>query len=194
MQSFFGQLNATEIFFLICAFVGGLMFLIRTIMMFSGISDDVHTDISLDHGDAMHADADTSFKLLTLHGITAFLMMFGLVGFALYWRGFMGTFVAMIGGSAAGLATVWVIGKMFQAAMRMQSSGTVNTNSAIGSEGTVYLTIPPEGTGSVQINIKNRLREFDAVSHTKEQLKTGERIRVVWVNGNTLVVEKMKQS
>ena len=47
--------------------------------------------------------------------------------------------------------------------MRLQSSGTVSLFAAVGSEGSVYLTVGKDG-GRVQINFANRLREFDAVS------------------------------
>jgi hypothetical protein len=47
--------------------------------------------------------------------------------------------------------------------LRLQSSGTVSLFAAVGSEGSVYLTVGKEG-GRVQINFANRLREFEAVS------------------------------
>ena len=47
--------------------------------------------------------------------------------------------------------------------LRLQSSGTVSLFAAVGSEGSVYLTVGKDG-GRVQINFANRLREFEAVS------------------------------
>ena len=92
----------------------------------------------------------------------------------------------------AGLATVWVIGKLFQMAGSMQSSGTISPTAGIlASTGTVYLTIPKGGTGRVTINVRNRLREFDAVSVNGEELSTGTAVQVIDVSGNAVVVQSI---
>jgi membrane protein implicated in regulation of membrane protease activity len=193
MDKVFGNFSGLEFFFLACAGLGGILFLLRIVLQLIGAHHDVdsmNSDVDFDHGDAAHADSDTSFKILTLQGLTSFFIMFGLAGLALYRQSAAGALFSVLGAGGVGLATVWVIGRIFSSAKKLQSSGTVDTVGAIGSEGTVYTTIPADGTGSVQVIVKNRLREFDAVSHNKEEIRTGERIKVVWVNGNVLVVEK----
>lgn len=190
MEEFFKSLNGIEIFFLLCGSIGGLVLLIRIIMQFVGIGHDVDTDFDTHGGDAGHISADTSFQLLSVHGLTSFVMMFGLVGFALYRESALGTILSILGATAAGAITFFIIGKLFITLVKMQSSGTIDPISSVGSEGTVYLTIPAEGTGKVHVTFKNRFREYQAVSHEKEELITGERIKVVWVKGNVLVVEK----
>ncbi|OGW41818.1 MAG: hypothetical protein A2010_06480 [Nitrospirae bacterium GWD2_57_9] len=184
-------LTGLEIFFLVCAVTGGGLFVVRFIMQLLGGGDLDDADIDVGHADVNHIDADVSFKLLTLQGLTAFFMMFGLVGFALLRENRTGNGVALIGAVAAGLASVWIIGKIFSAVKRLQSSGTMDNAAAVGAQGTVYLTIRSGGTGKVQITMKGRLREFDAVSGKGDELRTGERIRVAAVNGSTVVVEKI---
>jgi membrane protein implicated in regulation of membrane protease activity len=185
-------LKGLEIFFLISAITGGALFVVRFVIQLIGGSDaDTDTDIDVGHGDVMHPDADISFKLLTLQGLTAFFMMFGLVGFALLRENRAGNGVALTGAVAAGLGTVWIIGRIFTSVKKLQSSGTLDNAEAVGEQGSVYLTIRAKGAGKVQITMKNRLREFDAVSKTGDEIKTGERIRVVAVNASTLVVEKI---
>ena len=49
---------------------------------------------------------------------------------------------------------------------------------AIGEEGNVYLTIPAEGIGKIQITISGRLMVMDAVSQDRVELKTGKRVCV----------------
>lgn len=191
METWFTDLNSVEMFYLICALLGGTFFVVRLILQIVGLADHDVADFDSDIGDSGHADADSSFKLLTLHGLTSFLLMFGLVGFALYRQSRVGAALSIFGAAGAGMGSVWIIGKMFNTVGKLQSSGTVNTVGAVGAEGEVYLTIPKEGTGRVMINFKNRLREFDAVSQDKEELKTGTRIRVSWVKGNVLQVEKI---
>jgi membrane protein implicated in regulation of membrane protease activity len=193
MRGILSGFNGMEIFFLICAVIGGFFVLARTVLQFAGGDSD--TDIDDGAGiDAHHTDSDIGFKLLSMHGLTSFLMMFGLVGLAFYRQSRAGLLVSLAGATVAGLATVWVIGKLFQFAGRLQSSGTLSTTGAVGSTGTVYLTIPERGTGRVSIAFQNRLREFDAVEKDGAVLPTGTSIRVVGVNSNVLVVEALTNS
>ena len=96
------ELSGMEIAYWVSAIFGGTLFILRTaLLLFGGGLDfgagdgdvhlevdhsfdldhdlhhDVHTDVEVDH-----ADADLSFKLLSFQGLTAFFMMFGLVGLA----------------------------------------------------------------------------------------------------------------
>lgn len=191
MKAIFAQFNGVEIFFFICAVIGAVFVVIRLIMQFVGMGHHMDTDFgSGDHGiDAHHADSDMGFKILSLHSLTSFLMMFGLVGLALYRQSKMGTFISLIGASLAGVASVWIIGKLFLLTMKLQSRGTITIDSTVGAQGKVYLTIPENGTGRVLINVRNSLREYDATSNDSRSIPTGKPIRVVWVDGNVLVVE-----
>lgn len=187
------QFSGLEIFFLICACVGGGLFIIRfVIQLFLGGDADADVDIQVGHADVTHVDADASFKLLTLQGLTAFFMMFGLVGFALLRESHAGSGLALAGALAAGAGSVWLIGKIFSSVKKLQSSGTLDNDEAKGEKGVVYLTVRARGTGKVQISMKGRIREFEAVARDGGEIKTGEQVRVIEVNNNLLVVEKIQ--
>lgn len=214
MTEFFNQLDTLETVFIVCAALGGGILLVRTLMMLAGLHHDTDTGLDMpadahgdfgdggthadgdggsSHGpDAHHSDSDAGFKLLTIHGLTSFCLMFGLVGFALYRQNLAGILLSLLGAGIAGLIMMVVMAKVFQLFGRLHSSGTIPTTCAVGCEGSVYLTIPAEGTGRVMVQVRNRLREFDAVSRHKIELKTGEPVRVVWVDGDTLEVEKIE--
>lgn len=195
----FSNLVGIEIFFLACAAIGGAFVLIRLVTQFmgggvdgdagAGVDGEVHADVSGDV-DTHHADSDVGFKFLSLHGLTSFFLMFGLTGFALFRQSNAGHLVSILGAMAAGFASVWIIGKLFQMVGKLQSSGTVPLRNAIGCEGSVYLTIPAGGSGTVMITVSNRLREFEATARDGAEIKTGAPIRVVSVGGDKLVVEK----
>lgn len=159
------------------------------------IHDDVGHDMTVDHADsADHHDlnnSDISFQFVSIQGLTAFFMMFGWVGLALtYDSGFPG-WIATAGGVAAGILTVWILAQMFRFASSMQCDGTMRVKRALGAGGTVYLRIPAEGSGQVQVEIDGRLDVRDAISASKEEIKTGEQVTVVWVQDNgVLIVEK----
>ncbi len=180
-------------FFLVCAIIGGFFVLVKLVLQFTG--GDSHADAGGDSGfhiDPDHVDSDIGFRMLSLHGLSAFFMMFGLVGLALYRQSQAGVVVSIIGAVAAGMISVWVIGKLFQSAANLQSSGTLHTADAVGSTGKVYLTIPEGGTGRVSLNFRNHLREFDATEMNGAEVPTGTPVRVVQVNANVLVVEILR--
>ena len=183
MKALFAQFNGVEMFFLMCALIGGIFVLFRLIIQFAGLDHDTANI------DAHHADSDVGFKILSLHSLTSFLMMFGLVGLALYRQSKIGVSISIIGGGIAGLFSVWVIKKLFSIIEKLQSSGTISIDSTVGTQGKVYLRIPENGTGRVLINVNNSLREYDASSNDGTSIETGNPIRVIWVDGNVLVVE-----
>ncbi len=183
-------------FFAFCAILGGLLFLARMVLMFLGAHDgmdvDAHGDFGAGHGDAGHTDTDMSFKLLTFQGLTAFFMMFGLVGLGMHYQSGMGTTISVFAAMAAGVGSMWIIARIFALMMRLEESGTLDLKQAIGEEGTVYLNIPADGTGKVQVAVDDRLREFEAYAKDKIEIKTGERVKVVWIDSDdVLVVEKI---
>ena len=194
-MNFLSTLNGLDIFFIVCALVGGIPLIIRFILQFMGadFGDDASMSADFESPDGGTSfDADASLKFLSLHGLTSFLMMFGLVGFALYRQSEVGAAYSLLGATVAGLASFWVISKLFRSIAAMQSSGTLDISQAVGSEGKVYTTIHPDKTGSVMVTFSGRLREYDASSATNQEIRTGTRIKVTDVSGNILVVSPIQ--
>jgi len=192
MSQWYTELNTIEFFFLLCAVIGAVFVVLRLVFLFIGIETDISgdMDIQMDEIDIHHVDSDVGFKLLSLQSLSAFLLMFGLVGFALYNENRVGLLISLTGAIGAGLTAVWSIGKLFSMFEKLQSSGTIDLQNAVGTEGKVYLDIPENGAGRVLIHIQNRLREYDAKAADNNGIKTGEPIRVVQVKGKLLIVEK----
>ncbi len=178
MIEWFATHNGLEQLFLLSGLVGGIILLFRMILMIVGIDH---------HGTDVHLDSDAGFQALTIQGVSSFLAMFGVVGYALHNGAALGALLASVGAFGAGVFSMWVIHKIFRGMLRLQSSGTVSLFAAVGSEGSVYLTVGKDG-GRVTINFANRLREFEAVSADGSTLPTGTAIRVQSVTANTLVV------
>jgi membrane protein implicated in regulation of membrane protease activity len=199
MYSMLSAIVGLEKAFVICAVLGGGFFILRLIMMFMGFG---HHDVGggttgvdgADSADAgVHhdsADSDISFKTLSIQGLTAFFMMFGLVGWAMLRESKQSATVSILVAFIAGVGTVWLIKKIFHVAGSLQSSGTINLTKAIGQEGTVYLTIHPGQIGKVQVIIQDQLKIMDARSDSAEDILTGQNIKVVRVTNNILIVEK----
>jgi hypothetical protein len=195
------DLTWIEIIYWASTIIGGTLFILRAAMMLIGgfgdgamdtdfggdVSGDFDTDVTGDH-----ADADVSFKLISIQGMTSFFMMFGLVGLALL-KANVPVFLTVVGGIIAGFITVGITGLVFTQMKRLQTEGTIDIQNTIGTEGSVYLTIPKNGTGQVQLIAQGSLKIFDAVSNNKNAIATGENVRVTGVaSGTTLIVEKTK--
>jgi membrane protein implicated in regulation of membrane protease activity len=180
----FGLMNQI---FLVCAVVGGVTFVIKMALMVIG--GDIHTDVDMS-GD-VHLDSDVGAHVLSIQGIIGLVMMFGLVGLFLHLGLRINGALALLGALAAGGATLWGTAKIMTGMKNLQSSGNIDEKNCIGQEGVVYLNIPAQGVGKVHINVQNRLMEYEAESQNHTEIKTGESIRVVFLKGDNLIVEKI---
>ena len=187
-------MGTLEYIFVVCAALGGALFLIRLILIFMG-GDSEGADGDVDVGGDVEAggdtDSDVSFSMLSLQGMSAMLLMFGLVGLLVHKAGGP-AYLAIPLGLVSGVVMVWAMAKLIGSMMKLQSSGTIVMTNAVGAEGTVYLRIPAEGSGQVQITIQNRLMIFDAISEAKAELASGTPVKVErLVGGKTLSVKKL---
>lgn len=182
-------MNKLQMIFTVCALIGGTLFLIRLALQLLGFG----TETSADHpGEIDTSDTDASFKMLSLLGITAFLMMFGLGGRAMMETRPGSPMPALIVALLAGGGSMWLMAWLFKAMKKMQSDGTSKIEKAVGQEGSVYLTIPANDVGKVQIAVNGRLSVMDARAVHGQALPTGSRVRVARIaNGNVLEVESL---
>ena len=84
---------------------------------------------------------------------------------------------AFIAGSLALLMVAW----FFKWAASLNENGTLQMESAVGKVGEVYITVPPEmsGTGKVNVIIQGRMTEAEAMTDCDRPLKYGEPVEVV---------------
>lgn len=191
------NLTTVETFYAISAIAGGVLFIIRTILSLVGGDAGLDHDLDLDstiEGDLGDHSAghlgEANFQLFSLQGITGFFLIFGLIGLSLSKAG-VHELLTALGGLIAGGFTMLVVALVYWFMQRLQSDGTMRVSSSIGKTGTVYLTIPEEGSGQVSVVVQGGLKQFEAVSDKKVRIPTGENIRVVRIDGRILVVEKI---
>ena len=175
--------------FVFSALGGGVLFLVQLVLMFVG--GTVEADVDSDTETGGDATSDVSFKVLSLQGITSFVMMFGLVGWAMRADSHAGALTSMAVAVAAGVGSTWLIGRIFGFFVRLQSKGTLDMSRAEGASGQVYLAIRPDKPGQVNVTVHGRLLTLDAVTEGGKELTTGTPIRVTRViSDNSVVVEK----
>lgn len=175
-----------------------LIFIIQSILTFIGAdAGDSGIDTDFDTGfdtEAADAAVEGGTNLYTFRNFVNFILGFGWSAILLQEK-IHSVPLLLIVSVIIGVALVAVVMYLFKWLSGMQQSGNINVyKSAVGCNGTVYLTIPAErgGEGKVQISINNAVREYDAVTDG-DALKTGTPIRVTEViNANTVLVEPLE--
>ncbi|HET60096.1 MAG TPA: hypothetical protein ENN32_06980 [Chloroflexi bacterium] len=212
-------MTTLEYIYLACAIAGAIIFVVRIVLMFvGGFGGDTDMDLDVgadgaDFGDIEMeldgadfdasiegfdlaeasadsdlGDTDLSFRFLSVQGISSFIMMFGIVGLAIAKAPIHPVF-SLFAGIGAGLFTVWIISLIFVAATGLQSDGTMRMTSAVGETGKVYLRIPAEDVGKVQVVVQGALRVLEAFSEDGAAIPTGTKVKVVDVRDTALVVK-----
>ena len=172
------SLSGLPLLYGICAVIGGCLFLILMVLMFIGIEFDF---------DAL---ADGSGHV-SLHGISGFFTLFGIVGLYLNSQGY-GALVSSAGGIGAGGMMFLAVSRIIMSMRKLESSGNITVDQAVGARGSVYAEILPGESGAVNIFIDERERRYDAVTDEPAGLKTGDANEVKEViSGDLLKVTKL---
>lgn len=166
-----------QMIFLIIGFVGG------------GLGDVDGTDYDAD----FDSDGSTDAGLFTLKGLIGFFAIGGWVGVAMVLSDIHIAITIIVSLLCGGAALIG-IGFLYRAMYKLQSSGNININNAVGKTAEVYLTVPAgdSGTGKVTVLVQERETEFEARTNNSAPLKTGSVVKVVSVLNNTLFVEPVE--
>jgi hypothetical protein len=167
--------------YLWCAVVGSIVLLFQLVAGFVG----------LEYGhahDGQFGDASSEgLNLLSVRSIAAGVAFFGIVGLA---SATLGPVIAPVAAIAAGVTAMVGVAAIIKAFGRLERDATLSLVSAVGSTGSVYLSVPGrrEGAGKVHVTVQGRLVECRAVTD-EVALPTGTPVLVVDVDGaDTLVV------
>lgn len=153
--------------------------------------DDDFAEGSLDDGLEVD-EGQTGIRLFTLRSVIAFFAVGGWMGVAaIDWNlsDVVAIILAVIAGSLALYFVAWII----YAFLRLQQNGNIRYENAVGKEGEVYLTIPPNGRGKVNVIVQERLCEIEAISKVNRALKTGEKIVVVDITEEGVLIVEPKE-
>jgi membrane protein implicated in regulation of membrane protease activity len=149
---------------------------------------DVHAGHDHGHGgDHGHDGVGGWFlSLLTFRTTVAALTFFGLGGLAA--GGALDWPWALAVALAAGAGALVLVGSLMRALGRLKADGTVRIEGAVGTTGTVYLSVPGNkaGKGKVTLLLQNRTMEYLAMTPTQD-LPTGAKVVVTAVLGTDTV-------
>ena len=89
----------------------------------------------------------------------------------------------------AGVAAMLLVAGVMALLTRLQQSGNLNMQNAVGLSGEVYIPIPEGGKGKITLILQERFTEADAVCPSGA-LPTGQVVTVIGIaENNTLVVQ-----
>lgn len=186
MISWWNGLTLTSQIFAAIAIPATAVMLVQAVLLLLGIGLDVDVD-----GDgALDADLDhDGLGLISIRGIVAFFSVGAWAGFVADSGGLPEVVSILIALTAGALALIGVA-LLFKSVSKMQDSGNLIIENAVGKNAEVYLTIPPkgEGRGKISIMLQDRLTELDAVNETNTPIRTGDSVTVVSVSDLQTVV------
>lgn len=175
------------------AIASSLIFIIETVLTFIGADVEMDMDTDFDMPDGGF-EGDPSMNLYTFRNLVNFLLGMSWTAILLQEQ-IASKALLMAIAFAVGALLVFAVMMMFKGLSKMQQSGNIDLyKAAVGCNGKVYLTVPAErkGSGKVQISINDSIREYDALTDSEDDLKTGTSIKVVEVlDASTLLVEEI---
>jgi membrane-bound ClpP family serine protease len=169
-----------QLFYAIAILALGLLLLQVLVLLFTGGDD----------GGDISYDAGTTGSFFSLKGLTALALGFGWTGVICVKAGLSPVTAAVIGvGVGVGIEAIFLFA-MAQVA-KLQSDGTFKTETALGCYGTVYVTIPPNGSGSGEVIVKTGTRSIHmrALSNHHSPLRNGDEVQVTELRGTTIIVK-----
>jgi hypothetical protein len=188
----YGQLDPHLRIYWSVALITSALFAVQMALTFIGLG---HGDVDVDF---QAADAtpdggldgvDGAMQIFTVRNVINFLLGVSWGGVCL-WDVIPSRALLALASVAIGFCFVAIFILLYKQMMRLQASGNIRIESAVGQTCQVYLRIPSgrSGTGKVQISFSGSVQEVDAQTDG-EALPSGARVRVVSViDSHTLLV------
>ena len=188
LPEYFSEMPTLQQAFWYLAFFASLIFIFQTIATFLGTDGSADLDADFD-GDFHHVEAP--FELFTFRNLINFLLGFSWTGVAFY--GKMPEYFLVILAAVVGLIFVAIFFLIIKQMLKLQEDNTFNMVSTLGNTAQVYTNIPAnmKGSGKVQVSIKGSFHELEAVTEDLKIIHSGETVRIVRVENQLLVVEKI---
>ncbi len=182
MSEFYNLLSQTELVFFWIGVISGIIFIIQLALSLIGGGMDTDFDYS--------SDGLLDDGILTFKNLINFLTIFGWLGLSTFqYKNEL--FLSIVIGSIGGILMVGVMTFLLYFFHNMKHDGTLKMTNCVGKIGTVYLLIPKNSSGKINITVQGAEREFEAVGKDGIEIPTGTAIKVIAYSGDRLMVEKI---
>lgn len=175
------------------ALAGTILYIAKLALALTG-SDDMEAvldDVELDMDMDLDVE-DTDLKFLSLQTILLFILSAGWIGIianqTLKLSEFYSLFFAIFFGVCIAIAEVY----LFARVKSLHQVHVSDPKTAMGQEGKVYLTIPENGIGEIQIVFSGSMKNSKAKSESGQTIAAFTPVKVVGVDEeNVLIVTKL---
>lgn len=157
------------------AVLGSVVFTLRLLLMVTGIGGD---DGDLDDA----GDSDGAFTWFSIQALSVLALGTGWFGLLAQETWGLPAAIAGLIAIGSGVLLTLLVARALRLVFRLEESGTLDVDRAVGASGTVYLTIPEDGVGQVQVNVDGRLVTLDATAGSR-RIETGAAISVDTIDG-----------
>jgi len=170
------NLPPAEQIFCAIGLISNTLFVIYVVAQLMGSHD---ADMAADHPD---------LGILSIRGLLAFAMFLGWTAYLALCSGLSMSLAIGLGILAGALAS-WLAWRLILLLLRLQVSGTLQPERAIGQTGVVHLRIPShkKGTGKVMVEVQGALRELEAISE-EEAIPTGAPVLIVALTEDGILI------
>lgn len=192
MIAWWNQLQVAQQIFALIAIPSTLIMLIQTVMLLIGFGEGGEGDMDGDEFLEVDASEGDGLALFSVRGIVSMLTVMGWSAVALLEK--LAPALAISIAVLLGVATLFGMALLMRAVARLQTSGNIDVENAVGKIAEVYIPVPAKGkgTGKVTMTLQEKYCELSAITVFPEKLTTGSYVRVVAVDGTgVLVVEPL---
>lgn len=165
--------------YLVCAVLAGTVIVAQLVLGLFGFGDgDADGADGGDASDGGHEGHD-GLPVLSVRAISSALVIFGLVGLTGTQNGW-GALPTLAVAALSGVTVLFLVAWSMKLQTKLDSSGTVEAERAVGTVARVYLRIPARnsGRGKITVEIQGRTAEYEAFTEGDE-IATGAPVRVV---------------
>lgn len=177
-MSWWSELSLQLQFFYLVGTLALLVTLVQTALALLGMGLDGLFDL--------HTDG-SGVGLFSSHTLSAFFMGFGWGG-VLFIRSGTPLPLATLAAALCGLGMMAAMFFLLRSLLKLQSSGNLDYSKAVGSDATVYVTLPGDGLdggGQIELQLQGRVITAAARSTAPGRVAPGTRVRITGMAGPT---------
>jgi membrane protein implicated in regulation of membrane protease activity len=189
MIEFYNNLPADMKVYWGIAVFATVIFIVQAILTFTGM--DAHDGADADFSGHDLQGGEEPFQLFTFRNLVNFLLGFSWAGIA--FSGVIGSRILLMAVAfAAGTSFIAIFFVIMKQLMKLAEDNSFRISETLDQIAEVYIPIPEgkKGKGKIAISVRGSMHEIDAVTEGETRISSGTNVRVVKVEGESLVLVK----